>query len=176
MGKFFSNLISENLIKDWGDVLDWIFNDNKFPQEYGWNRGYTGLFTKKVKKLPGIKDFEYPNKNNIQNYSSKNRRNILIAFDSKGDGEAKVLIKHIRNGIAHGRTNYKKVSTSNTNELFIEIKDFKSDGKTQTAYIFFPISYIVKIHKIYAEIEKSIRNNKMKGRKPNKDTSKESNS
>ena len=57
--------------------------------------------------------------------------------------------------------------------MFIEIKDYKENGTTQTAYILIPVRYIVEIHNIYLETEKSIKNCKQAGRRKVKRKSKQ---
>lgn len=54
MGKLFNTLVNESLIEDWANILDWLFDDERFSSERGWTRGYVGNFTKKVKKLSKI--------------------------------------------------------------------------------------------------------------------------
>lgn len=52
MGKLFNTLVNESLIEDWANILDWLFDDERFSSERGWTRGYVGNFTKKVKNSP----------------------------------------------------------------------------------------------------------------------------
>ncbi len=169
MSKFFNQLVSENLIANWAEVLDWIFDDLKFSKERNWNGGYTSLFAKKIKQIPGIKNqkflYEKINPSDFPNQikGSRRKRSALIMM-VKGESVAKDLIRHIRNGIAHGQTKMYKVGS----ELYIEILDFMGETKSlnkQTAFICIPIDYIIAFYKVYSEINLSIMNTKTKDRK-----------
>lgn len=70
----------------------------------------------------------------------------------KSGSESRDFIRHIRNGIAHGKT---KIVRKNA-KLWVEIKD-NNTKKQQTAYLFMPIQYIYNVHKYYVEIDKSNR-------------------
>lgn len=52
MNKFFSEINQYLNIKDWVDILDWIFNEKNIF--LGWSRNHVGKFTKKIKRLDGI--------------------------------------------------------------------------------------------------------------------------
>ena len=55
MTKFFKFLKNIRELNEWLDVLDWLFEDNKFSESEMWNRGYVGNFTKKIKRLESLK-------------------------------------------------------------------------------------------------------------------------
>ncbi|MBQ2898409.1 MAG: hypothetical protein IJE28_01525 [Oscillospiraceae bacterium] len=180
MGNLFSNLVSENLLLEWGNVLDWIFDDSKFSDEHNWNSGYVGQFTKKVKTLKGLSEEnflyqkiqpkDFPNQKDKK--AKKQNGNPPVVMMQNGNSAARDLVRHIRNGIAHGRTKTYKVA----DKICIEITDFSDKTlkpEKQTAYIRIPISYITEMYKIYDEIEKSIRNTKEKDRKATKKYKKE---
>ena len=171
MSKFFNQLASEKLIIDWASTLDWLFDDLKFSKERNWNRGYTGLFTKRVRQLSGLSDKsknfiygkikheDFPN----QIKGSRRKRATLIMI-AQGDAIARDLIRHIRNGIAHGQTTLYKVKE----ELYIEIIDYSDKLKSpckQTAFICIPLSYIPQFYKIYSDINTSIIKTKAVDRK-----------
>lgn len=169
MGNFFHKLFSENIVEEWTLALDWIFDDNKFSKDNNWNRGYTGSFTSKVKKLKYLSNDEKRVKYGKINYTdldkkikeNKNKCYPYLIFNGQ-NCFAKDLIRHIRNGIAHGHSSISKVR----DELYIEIMDYKSDSlKLQTAYIYIPLSYILEFNRIYNNINKSIMNTKPKDRK-----------
>ena len=174
MSNFFNQLVSENLISDWASTLDWLFDDLKFSRERNWNRGYTGFFTKRVRQIPGLNDksecfiyskikhSDFPN----QIKGRRRKRSTLIMI-SQGDSIARDLIRHIRNGIAHGQTQIYKVKE----ELYIEIIDYSDKSKTpekQTAFICIPLTYVTHFYKIYSEINTSIMNTKETDRKQTK--------
>ena len=148
MGKLFGKLVDEGLYKDWPSILDWLFDDNRFQD---WSSGYVGALTKKIKRLPHIgKDtYYYDYAKNLVFPTKSTIHNVMIMM-VKGDGEARDLIRHIRNGIAHGKTNVLKKN----NELYIEIFDYSKDNK-QSAYLFIPINYINQIHSLYQQVKKS---------------------
>ena len=171
MGKFFNCLVSAELINEWASTLDWLFDDLKFSKSRNWNGGYTSSYTKKLKKLKYLSDKEkrvqygkckskdFPNQ--CENQRKKRTPFIMM---SSGDGFARDLIRHIRNGLAHGETNISKVKE----DLYIEIIDFSDKTKKldrQTAYLFLPLDYITKFFEIYDEINRAIINTKPADRK-----------
>lgn len=171
MGKVFNRLVSEKLIEEWALTLDWLFDDLKFSNDRNWNRGYTSFFTKKVKKLEYLSDkekrtkygkcdcTEFPNQNKNQN---KERLPYIVM--SKSESFARDLIRHIRNGIAHGESTVCNVDS----ELYIEVIDYSDKTKSpekQTAYLFIPLSYVTQFYKLYDDINKSIMNTTKKDRK-----------
>ena len=174
MGKFFNSLVSEKLIEDWAFTLDWLFDDKKFSKERNWNGGYTSSFTKKVRALKYLSDKEKRvkyGKCNLTDFpnQSKNRRRKRLPYIvmSNTDGFARDLIRHIRNGIAHGESTVCRTES----ELFIEIIDYSDKTKSpekQTAYLFIPLSYVTVFSKLYEEINKSIMNTTKRDRKSSK--------
>lgn len=170
MSKFFNCLVSEKLINDWASTLDWLFDDLKFSKDRNWNGGYTSSFTKKIKKIKYLSDKEnrviYRTKikhTEFPNQCKMNNKRTPYVMMLQGDGFARDLVRHIRNGIAHGETSIKKVC----DELYIEILDFSDKSKTpgkQTAYLFMPLSYITQFYRIYDDINNSIMNTKKKDR------------
>ena len=145
MGKLFANLVSEGLFNDWASLLDWFFNDNKFE---GWSPNKVGKLTKRIKKLPNVgkRNYDYDSLKRLSFPKKPKRKNVRIII-GKSDSEVKDWVRHLRNGIAHGRTNTKKQD----GVLWIEIEDFNKNGM-QTAYMFMPMDYILKIHRLYKEI------------------------
>lgn len=154
MAKLFDGLVTEGLYYDWASLLDWMFDDEKFSN---WTSGYVGSLSKKIKKMPKLSktNYIYDSAKNLPFDKKHNKRSIKILL-AKGDGEAKDFIRHIRNGIAHGKTSIIKKG----DVLYIEIVDYSNSKKQkmQTAYIFMPISYISEIHKLYNDVKKSFEN------------------
>ena len=166
MNGVFQALRDEKQLNDWANLFDWLFDDDRFDERCGWTGGYIGAFTKKTKKL-------FENFGVNYNYASRKEltfsraSNHTMAFFSKGDkeSEGRDLVRHIRNGIAHGRTVMQRIN----DELYIEIKDFKdSSMKTQTALFFFPLSYIMKIYDCYKKTEQQIQQKRLKESKKGK--------
>ena len=170
MGKFFNCLVSENLINDWASTLDWLFDDSKFSKARNWNGGYTSLFTKRIKKLKYLSNNEkrvFYGKCNSNEFPNQNRpkrkKRLPYIIMTAGDSFARDLIRHIRNGIAHGEAVISKVKDT----LYIEIIDYSDKTKSQdkqTAYLFIPLTYITQFSQIYDEINKSIMNTTRKDR------------
>ena len=168
MAGFFSLLIDKDLYQSWAKTLDWLFDDNRFAKEKGWTSGQVGKFTKKAKKILEIKDEYFICKKLSQIVFPESRKYhhpVIIMLDE--NSKARALVRHIRNGIAHGKTAISKEK----DELYIEIKDY---GKSldnhggQTAYLYFPLSYIHKLYNLYAEIEKAWSKDRSKAKPPRK--------
>ena len=160
MSNFFNDLATEGIIKNCAELLDWIFDDERFSSGRGWTSGYVGKFTKKVKKTLPVRKSNY-SYDCIKNLSFPHGKPKSIKIiHAKGDSEARDFVRHIRNGIAHGKTNISKPK----GELYIEILDYNKSGE-QTAYIYIPLSCIFNIYNTYSEVEKSINNSIKKGRK-----------
>lgn len=177
MSKFFSKLVSENLFEDWAQTLDWLFDDLKFSKTRNWNKGYVCKLTNNIKKLEYLSDNNRVRYGKIKNTDFPNQvknsrqKHTPYIFMKESEGFTKDLIRHIRNGIAHGQTKIFKVS----DDLYIEIKDFSDKSMSlekQNAYIFIPIKYIVEIYKKYTNINSSIMNTKPKDRKATKKSKK----
>lgn len=158
MGQLINRLVSENLINEWAEILDWLFDENRFSSQKGWIPNRIGLFTKRVKRQLNIKDANYKcGSAKDLCFKADPKENAMIF--SRSGSEGKDIIRHIRNGIAHGRCEIKK----SRNALFIQIEDYNPSGN-QTAYMYVPLDSIRTIHTIYKEIEKSSAHNKTKSK------------
>lgn len=158
MGKLFANLANNHLLSDWAETLDWLLDDKRFSREKGWNRGRVSKYTKSVKKLfnadANKKNFVCANLADLD--ISTGRRPMYPFVMMTNDGSiGKSLVRHIRNGIAHGNANIIKKG----GETLIKIDDYNSKAK-QTAHICIPLLYIPKMAAIYNEIEKAARNDR----------------
>lgn len=163
MSNLFSQLVNAQLISAWADTLDWLFDDARFSKEKGWDRVNVGAYTKAIKRLPNLsksnyhygcfQDEEFPNIN-----ANNMTLDVPTIFMKKGESEGRDIVRHIRNGIAHGGT---RVYHANK-ELYIEIIDYGKKRK-QTAYMAIPISYITELYRIYFVQEKVIRQKQRKG-------------
>ena len=120
MNGVFQALRDEKQLNDWANLFDWLFDDDRFDERCGWTGGYIGAFTKKTKKLFENFGVNY-NYARCKELTFCRTSNHTIAFFSAGESEGRDLVRHIRNGIAHGRTVMQKIN----DELYIEIKDFK---------------------------------------------------
>lgn len=160
MSKLFHSLVSEGVFADWAELLDWLFDENRFPKEKGWTSGHVSAFTKRVKVKLGLKNANYTYDAACRISFPSNRPAEKTIMHSKGDGEARDLIRHIRNGIAHGKANLSKPN----GELYIEIFDYNAQktSKTQTAYMFIPLESLFIICKTYLDAEKSFPSERKK--------------
>ena len=146
---FFVDLVDYNLISEWGSLLDRFFNDNKFDN---WSSQQVGKLTKRIKRMNGInKDtYKYASLKYID-FPKKQPNDVKVLL-GKSECESRYFLRHIINGIAHGKT---KIVRKNA-KLWVEIKD-NNTKKQQTAYLFMAIQYIYDVHKYYVEIDKSNR-------------------
>lgn len=157
MSKLFHSLVSEGVFADWAELLDWLFDENRFPKEKGWTSGHVSAFAKRVKANLELKKADYTYDPACRISFPSSRPAVKTIMHSKGDGEARDLIRHIRNGIAHGKTNLSKPN----GKLYIEIFDYNTQ-KTQTAYMFIPLESLFMICKTYLDTEKSFSGEKKK--------------
>ena len=162
MRHFFTDLVNEKLIDDICIILDWLFDEGKFPENRKWNPGYVSSYSKKVKKLiTNGGTFDYNSKRKMRYLN--NREECPCVYISGSDSLARDLIRHIRNGIAHGRCELYKAGKYR----FIEIYDYSDSSgnpEKQTAYLNVPIGFLLALHETYTNMEKSIRNTKKKDR------------
>lgn len=160
MSKLFLTFVENGFTETWARALDWLFDDERFSTERGWTSGYVGAFTKKIKKLPmiGKNNYSYDAIKNLD-FSNIDSNNIQI-IHSKGDTEGRDFVRHIRNGIAHGRNEVRKFNGTD----YIRILDYNRKNE-QTAFIYVPLSYILDIYKAYKDVEKSKNNSNNKRRR-----------
>lgn len=152
MANFFYSLVDYNLINRWGEVLDWLFDDNRFDNNNGWNSKMSGQLTRKIGKLEKIekRNFIHDSIRNLtfpDSYYDRNETNVSIIISNNTGSKCKDLVRHIRNGIAHGHTRCKNIDGT----PYIEILDYNKN--TQTAYIYMPIDYIAQIYDMYVSIK-----------------------
>lgn len=157
MSGFFEFLVDKKLYEEWAKTLDWLIDDGKFDPKKGWGRGKVGNYIKRVEKLPHISRSQF--KEDLSSPPLNNDEPIFIY--GKGDGKTRGLVRHLRNGIAHGNTRFYKTKEG---ELYIEIIDYSDDAtkknRKQTAFLAFPVTLFPKLYKVYLDIEKSIFNDK----------------
>ena len=169
MSDFFTQLINESMLEQWAATLDWLFNDDRFSKTRGWNGTQVCKFTKRVKRMPGFSKDSFIcgrlDKISFPNAEMPPRTvEIPTVLMGTGEAEGRALVRHIRNGIAHGKNRCFKIK----GELYIEVLDYGKRESTegnlsnQTAYICIPLAYITQIHSIYQEIEYAERNDRSK--------------
>lgn len=153
--KFFKTLVDENIFEEWVGVLDWLFTRERFSKEVGWNTAKINKFTKRIhNEIEGLEK----NKRNLCNITNEEMKSLCekkidppyYKF-SKKYGIGKDLVRHIRNGIAHGQTN----TSHSGGEPVIQILDYSDNKRNKpTAFIVLKLSDIVRICNIYNEIER----------------------
>lgn len=158
MPGFFNSLVENSMIERWSDILDWIFDDEKFSDSKGWTKTKKARFAKRTNKLEKLKKENYIHSSAKklvlpESYYDKTKEDIIIIIS--GSRKSEDLVRHIRNGIAHGRTRCKRVN----GEPYIEIYDYNA-GNKPTAYIYMPLDYIQQIYKMYV----SVQNSKVEGK------------
>ena len=89
------------------------------------------------------RDLKFPSRR------SSKRIEMLIGKEAS---EARDLLRHIRNGIAHGNATV----FCRDGEYYFEIIDFNLNRDLHTAYILFPVDYLMSIYNIYWSIQKEI--------------------
>ena len=168
MSKFFSTLHREQVIDNWIETLDWLFDDLKFSAGYNWNGGYLSSYTRKIKKLDGMtnnKNIIYPTDKSLfpDCTTSRTRKRSIYILMATGDNSfARDLIRHIRNGIAHGSAVVYKYGEA----YYLEVTDFSDGSKSiKTAFICIPLGFVIDLHRLYCEVNNSIINTKKKDRK-----------
>lgn len=156
---FFYDFFKEYRISDWIEIMDWIFDDNKFASEFGWEKGKLQKLTSAIKELDAVRNgvFVYNKRSEVSpgDYNrKKNRRKKSIIIMVTGQGVSRDLIRHIRNGIAHGRA---QLCTRNGCR-HLEIIDYGKFGEKiersgQTAYILIPVYSIRELYDAYNRIQ-----------------------
>lgn len=152
MGNFFISIQNYYKFLDYAEFLDWLFCDCKFSTRNNWTSGYVGSFTKAVIKLFGKENYNYGYRKSLDFKTASNNQISIIS--AKGDSEGRDIIRHIRNGIAHGNVKVKNIKS----EIWIEILDFnKTKEKEKTAYINMPFEYLASIFQLYKQKEKQLK-------------------
>lgn len=154
--KFFATLDERGIFSLYSSSLDWFLSDGKFDKSLWDNKNKVQAFTKALRKLDGVScdRIHYGSKKNILFPGQGDYRNhhLFEFYFAKGESESKDLIRHIRNGIAHGNIGLYEVD----GELMVELLDFgkesvRADG--QTAYMVFPLSFLNSVHSLYQQKE-----------------------
>lgn len=154
MYSFLANLINSSNYNEVAQIIDWLVNDDKFEVQ-GWDKNKTSEYTKEIKKIEGFKsDFYFHGGQKDLQYPKNSLRHFAIYMQNDG-AECKDLVRHIRNGFAHGNVKARTISK----EKFIEIYDYGKSNRTdkpsgQTAYILVPVNFIKQLYVVYERIRK----------------------
>lgn len=145
--KFFSELyiLKDKSFADYAEALDWFFSEDRYGDN--WNSIKASRLTKHLKKrLPLMSSKNgYQYKNVSQFVDGESNKQPIIQHLSH-DSEGKDLIRHIRNGIGHGRAKIKYLNSTQ----YIILTDYSNSN--QTAYMNIPLEYLLIIHNVYKSI------------------------
>lgn len=137
------------------NTVDWLFWGDKFNKSDGWTSRKTNQLTNQIKNLDCFSAYNY------ENFTHGNQEKLVFPKCHKNSVNAifttdidrsvcKDFIRHLRNGIAHGRAKHRKIK----NTLYIEICDYKDDSlKIQTAYILIPLDTFIRIQVLYKNVK-----------------------
>ena len=102
---FFEKLNEKQLLNDWAPILDWLLSNQRFSDAKGWDSNKKSQYTKKIKRIENIQPKQNWNIVSAKETQWKQHRSELIWIDMTSDSsECVSLIRHIRNGIAHGES------------------------------------------------------------------------
>lgn len=142
---FFRDLVNRSLINEWAENIDWILNDNKFCK---WEKKEKIKYTKLVKQYLKTSNIDYK-LFTIDKLKNIHINKSLYVYMNSNSSESLELIRHIRNGIAHGHCNINKIN----NELCLLIFDFKSRDVI-SARLCIPIKVISDLRLLYKKVMK----------------------
>ncbi len=155
---FFTYISKNEDVNEWAVALDWFLSNDHFKKT-GW-KSYISVFTKKITKIDGLEgvDIKYGEEGDL-NYPARRPRGCRIVieqYDKQKKSIGKDFVRHIRNGIAHGRAHFVKLNSEKTRKKnYIEIKDYRDDNeKHQTGYLLIPKHSLIEIYSVYLEVEK----------------------
>ena len=160
--RLFSTLDKQKIFSDYAASLDWFLSDGKFDKTLWDNKNKVQAFTKAFHQMKGFSQhrFHYGSKKNIvfPKQGEYQCHPLLTFYIAKGESETKDLIRHIRNGIAHGNVGLHE----SNGELIVELLDFgkesvQADG--QTAYMVFPLCFLNEIRLLYRQKEQKWKSN-----------------
>ena len=136
-------LKEEKALIEYCAYIDWYLNGQYFT-DCAWSQKSKNKFTKKIKAIFAGREFSYGPIDTLDfSPRTHNSKTIKVSFND-GDGVGVSFIKHIRNGIAHGKcTLIHKKSCS-----YVEVFDYNRKGQ-QTAYYYMPLYLIGEVVKIY---------------------------
>lgn len=142
---FFYDIYVYEKFKNICTAIDWLLMDNKFKCE--WNKKKLGnKFTNKIKKMPKMRNDSIIRGKVDSTHSVEDK--IIIEMIETSVPIYENILKHIRNGIAHGSSKAIKIN----NTAYIEILDYNSNRTKQTAFIHMPLLHLNIIYKEYEKL------------------------
>lgn len=165
--KLFSALLRNGEFSHYADTLDWLLSDNKFNKTV-WEQHKVKQLTKSIYKIKGFsrdrlfygskKTLNFPKRGEYLNHQP------FTFYVARGESIAKDLIRHIRNGIAHGNITLYDIKGN----LIVELLDFGKESKQsdgQTAYMVFPLYFLKRIYSLYKQKDCVRKNNSKRNHK-----------
>ncbi len=156
MSNLLANIVGPSNYHEVAVYLDWLMNDDKFVVK-GWDKRKTTKFTKEFKKIEGFTENHYHHGGQKDMSYPKNKLRHFAIYMQNDEAECKDLVRHIRNGFAHGNATIRTIDK----KQYIEIYDFGKSNRTdkpsgQTAYLLLPIDFIFQLYTRYEKIRKSL--------------------
>lgn len=162
MGSFFTEIFEHELLTKAPIVFDWLFDEKKFESP-AWNAKKKAKFTKSLKRLEGFGKGNFRKSEKMEKYPDVlpecGEQPIPFALFSSSNSVGQDFVRHVRNAIAHGNAEIRKVKGS----YFCEFRDYQAGRKMQTAYIAIPANYLERIYKSYKDVEKERDNERPRG-------------
>ena len=154
--RLFSKLDEHNLFSTYAAALDWILSDGKFSVNLWDNKNKVQAFTKAFHRMEGDSQsrihYESKRETTFPQLGEYRQHQLFTFYIAKGNSEARDLIRHIRNGIAHGNIHVHALD----GELIVELLDFGKESNQpdgQTAYMVFPLRFLNDIFELYQQKE-----------------------
>lgn len=153
MAKLLQKLHEENMLTEkWCVLIDTLLTGQYTHSCPNWNSGYTRKLTNAMKKIIKIELGS-----TLEVYNCKEE---IIEISEKEGYSANVL-RHLRNGIAHGHADIIRHS----NEWYIKLEDYKVSGKEKTAnckektaYMWMTVRTLFALFEAHEQLVKSIVN------------------
>ena len=142
---FFRDLVNQSLIDVWAENIDWLLNDNKFSK---WTKNDKSSYTRFIKNYFKNNSIDYKTFK-ITELKNLNVRKTMYVYINSNISESIDIVRHIRNGIAHGNCNIKK---GKNKILYLVIIDYNK-SKDITAKLCVPIDAITNIRLLYKKVK-----------------------
>lgn len=154
MNSFLTNLANSSNYMEISKYIDWLVDDDKFDVK-GWNKSKTSRYTKEIKGISGFEEKHYHHGGSKDMKYPKSALKHFAIYMQNDEAECKDLVRHIRNGFAHGNIKMRNISKNK----FIEIVDMGKSNRTdkpsgQTAYILVPLEFAYQLYVVYERIRK----------------------
>ncbi len=145
MKTFFAEFARQNPA-DFAPILDWIISSDGdfFPKSRHWNKTDVSHFTQSVGGMlvrtrivhAATKDIPFPKRSAI----------TPCIYIGQCDSFARDLLRHIRNSIAHGHAEFKRIKGKD----MLELRDYGRSGLL-SAYILMPADFPVSLYALYKQ-------------------------